>query len=235
MTDSVDPAAYPDMDAIRAAHDAPRPRQTPHIDGGSPAIDRFLRSLEIDYENWHDGIGFDVEALREATPSERVFAELQLDATRDWRDVEALAVLAQLGSTTAERSLRTALRSGSHEIRLAVLRHAPQLVEAQARLELILHALDGATIMDGLVATLAEVESFHPAPIVDALWRGLTTRPGDVAVHYAAMLAFLYGKAESTFDWSLRPLFLRFNTPSETERQAALGALRALTGGEQTP
>ena len=235
MTDSVDPAAYPDMDAIRAAHDAPRPRSMPHFDGGSPAIDRFLRSLDIDYEKWHDGIGFDVEALREATPAERAFAESQLDATRDWRDVEALAVFAQLGSTTAERSLRTALRTGSHEIRLAVVRHAPQLVEEQARTELLLHALEGATIMDGLVAALAEVERFHPAPIVDALWRGLITRPGDVAVHYAAMLAFLYGKAESTFDWSLRPLFLKFNTPNETERQAAITELRALTAAEQTP
>jgi hypothetical protein len=46
------------------------------------------------------------------------------------------------------------------------------------------------------------------------------------------MLAFLYGKAESTFDWSLRPLFLKFNTPSETERQAALVELRALVGNE---
>jgi hypothetical protein len=87
----------------------------------------------------------------------------------------------------------------------------------------------------GWVATLAEVESSHPASIVDALWRGLTTRPGDVAVHYAAMLAFLHGKAESTFDWSLRPLFLAFNTPSETERQAALAELRTLTSAEQTP
>ncbi len=223
------------MDAIRAAHDAPRRRETPHLDGGSAAIGRFLRSLEIDYEKWHDGIGFDVDALREATPAERAFAESQLDATRDWRDVEALAVLAELGSGTAERSLRTALRTGSHEIRLAVVRHAPHLVEEQARTELLLQALEGATIMDGLVAALAEVERFHPAPIVDAVWRGLTTRPGDIAVHYAAMLAFLCGKAESTFDWSLRPLFLKFNTPSQTERHAALAELRTLIDAEQTP
>jgi hypothetical protein len=71
VTDPADPAAYPDMGAIRAAHDAPRPRVTPRLDGGSAAIDRFLRSLVIDYEKWHDGIGFDVDALREATPAER--------------------------------------------------------------------------------------------------------------------------------------------------------------------
>jgi hypothetical protein len=77
---------------------------------------------------------------------------------------------------------------------------APQLVEEHARTELLLHALEGATI-----------------------------------IHYTAMLAFLLGRAESTFDWSLRPLFLRFNTPSETERQAAITELRALTAAGQTP
>ena len=41
------------MDAIRAAADAPRPREAPHLDGGSEAIERFLRSMVIDYEKWH--------------------------------------------------------------------------------------------------------------------------------------------------------------------------------------
>ena len=70
------------------------------------------------------------------------------------------------------------------------------------------------------------MESFHPPAIVDALWRGLTTRQGDVATHYAAMLAFVYGKADSPFDWSMRPLFLKFNTTSTAERQAAIAELR---------
>jgi hypothetical protein len=49
------------------------------------------------------------------------------------------------------------------------------------------------------------------------------------------MLAFLYREAESAFDWSLRPLFLTFNPPSETERQAALTELRTLIGAAQSP
>ena len=235
MTDPADPAAYPDMDAIRAAHDAPRPRETPHLDGGSAAIDRFLRSLVIDYEKWHDGIGFDVDALREATPTERTFAESQLDARRDWRDVEALALLAELGSESAEHALKDALRSGSHEIRLAVVRYAPNLVEGRARTESLVHALESAAPFEGLDATLSEVERFHPPAVVDALWRLLATRPGDVAVHYAAMLAFIYRKVESSFDWSLRPLFLKFNTESDAERRAAIVELRTLVGADQAP
>ena len=95
------------------------------------------------------------------------------------------------------------------------------------------NALDSATIFDAFTATLDQVERFHPPAIVDALWRGLTTRQGDVAAHYAAMLAFIYGKADSSFDWSLRPLFLKFNTESEAERHAALAELRARVGVEE--
>jgi hypothetical protein len=194
----------------------------------SPALDRFLQSLFIDYEKWHDGVGFDVDALREVAPAERATAEARLDATHDWRDVEALAVLAQLGSASAEQSLRGALRSGSNEIRLAVMRHASHLVDDSARTEMLLHALESATIFDAFTSTLDQVESFHPPPVVDALWQGLTTRQGDVAAHYAAMLAFIYGKADSAFDWHLRPLFLKFNTESSAERKAAVAELRAL-------
>ena len=114
----------------------------------TPALDRFVRSLFIDYEKWHDGVGFDLDALREATPSERAVAESRLDATHDWRDVEALAVLAELGSASAERSLRDALKSGSQEIRLAIMKYAPHLVDDAARTEMLLHALDVATPFD---------------------------------------------------------------------------------------
>ena len=196
----------------------------------TPALDRFVRSLFIDYEKWHDGVGFDLDALREVSPAERVVAESRLDATHDWRDVEALAVLAELGSASAERSLRDALKSGSNEIRLAIMKHAPHLVDDAVRTEMLVNALEVATPFDAFTDTLEQVEGFHPPPVVDALWRGVDTRQGDVAVHYAAMLAFIYGKADSAFDWSMRPLFLKFNTTSSAERRAAVAELRARVG-----
>jgi hypothetical protein len=194
------------------------------------ALDRFVHSLFIDYEKWHDGVGFDLDALREVSPTERAVAESRLDATHDWRDVEALAVLAELGSPSAERSLRDALKSGSNEIRLAIMKHAPHLVDDAVRTEMLVNALEVATPFDAFTDTLEQVERFHPPPVVDALWRGVDTRQGDVAVHYAAMLAFIYGKADSAFDWSMRPLFLKFNTTSSAERRAAIAELRARVG-----
>ena len=107
------------------------------------------------------------------------------------------------------------------------MKHAPHLVDDAARTEMLVNALEVATPFDAFTDTLEQVERFHPPPVVDALWRGVDTRQGDVAVHYAAMLAFIYGKADSAFDWSMRPLFLKFNTTSSAERRAAIAELRS--------
>ena len=56
---------------------------------------RFERSLRVDHEKWHDGVGYDLDAIREAAPDELASMEallLERDV-RDWRDVEALAAV----------------------------------------------------------------------------------------------------------------------------------------------
>jgi len=58
-------------------------------------------------------------------------------------------------------------------------------------------------------------------------------RGGDIAVHYAAMLMFIHGKAKSAFDWDLRPFFLRFNTEAPHER--ALACLELCARIEEKP
>ena len=50
---------------------------------------------------------------------------------------------------------------------------------------------------------------------------GLLRREGDVAVLYAAMLFYIYGKADEPFDMKQRPFFLRFNTENKEERMQA--------------
>ena len=90
------------MDAIRAAHRPKRPAKVAlfHPKGGAKssrsskampnlypdplpplkpeethpdsAVRRFERSMVMDYEKWHDGTGYDLEALKEATPDELV-------------------------------------------------------------------------------------------------------------------------------------------------------------------
>ena len=200
-----------------------------HDDRSAPnesALARFERSLFIGYEQWHDGVGYDVATLRELTAEQRRGIEARLTPPDGWRDVEALAVIAKLGSDSARAELRRVATAGSSETRLAVLRYAPELVDDSARTTALVDALDTATAFDSFTTTLEQVAAFHPKPVVDALWRGLETRQGDVAMHYAGMIAFLAGKADSSFDWSLRPLLTEFKTEDSTARRAAIQKLR---------
>ena len=191
---------------------------------------RFERSLFIGYEQWHDGVGYDVATLRELSADERRGIEARLTPPDGWRDVEALAVIAKLGSESARAELRRVATAGSSETRLAVLRYAPELVDDAARTTALVGALDSATAFDSFTTTLEQVAAFHPQPVIDALWRGLETRHGDVAMHYAGMIAFLAGKADSSFDWSLRPLLQEFKTEDMTARRAAIQKLRKRVG-----
>src|SRR5262249_48209904 len=68
------PPPEPDMDAIRRAvqgESLAKPK-TPAGNSAEPvartALERFRNSMIIDYEKWHDGIGYDLEIVRHATP-----------------------------------------------------------------------------------------------------------------------------------------------------------------------
>jgi len=65
---------------------------------------------------------------------------------------------------------------------------------------------------------LLEVERYHPEEVKEALIKGLLSRKGDVAVHFAAMLFYLFGETKEPFDWKQRPFFLRFKTEDRKER-----------------
>lgn len=246
------PKPEPDMDAIRAeleakqrASDAARfshrgevdelmERQRPTVperalfnrleQDPKSAVARFKASMAIDYEKWHDGIGYDLSILKEATPVELKAIEEILIRRRasDWRDVEALAAI---NSKEAKAALKDALRTGNAEIRMAVHSHAPELMTERQRIDSLVQALEQAEIYGGLTQALLEVEDFHPPEIIRTLLRGLMDRDGGTACHFAAMLYFLHGKAKSAFDWDHRPFFLRFNTGDLAEREKAVREL----------
>lgn len=190
---------------------------------------RFRQSMQIDYEKWHDGIGYDLDAVRSATGRARdeIEALLLPRADRDWRDVEALAAL---DSPAARAALRGAVRTGSEEVRMAVLRHAPQLFDDTARTRRLAAAFDEIAIGNGLTALVDQVSDFHPPPVVEALLRAVLARDGATAVHLAGLALFVHGQAESNFDWAQRPFLLRFNTPDPGARREAFVELCARIG-----
>jgi hypothetical protein len=227
----------PDMDAIRRrlAPGSPTSIQPPPKLEASPvalaaeprsgsALEQFKRSMIIDYEQWHDGIGYDLEVLRGASRKELAAIEALLIShdVNDWRDVEALAAL---GTPRARKALKAAFRSKDHELRLAVADYAPELVPKTERIASLVKALEHADLSSGLSQALDQVEDFHPAAVVEALFRGALRRDGEVAVLFAAMLMFVHGKAKEPFEWEQRPFFLKFHTENRAERVAAFREL----------
>jgi hypothetical protein len=187
-------------------------------------VERFLQSVEMNYEKWHDGTGYDLEIIEKATPEERVEIEKLLvnRAVSDWRDVEALAAL---DSPRARALLCKTLKSGNRELATAVTDYAPEIVSEEEQTATLIAALEHLEVYGGLTQALLQVEEFHPPKVIDALFRGVLARDGDTAVHFAAMLMFLHGKARTSFDWDQRPFFLRFQTDVRAEREATFREL----------
>lgn len=189
------------------------------------AVRRFQQSMVMDHEKWHDGIGYDLDILRGASPGDRASIEQILLARgiQDWRDVQALAAL---DSPRAQALLREALAHGSAEIQAAVLAHAPAVVPEATRIgALVSLLLDGDAQSD--VRALLEVQDFHPPEVIDALFRGVLLRDGATAAEFAAMLMYLHGQADSAYDWDHRPFFLRF---LDGDRQGLFRELCAKVG-----
>jgi len=209
------PPPEPDMDAIREA--ASRPAKPAEPLSGS-AVDRFRKSMTMDYDKWHDGIGYDIDIIRKATTQERAEIEefLVNRPVSDWRDVEALAAI---DSPRTRTLLLKTLRHPDHQVRTAVADYAPHLVPDDERTAALVAALEGADLYEGLSQALDQIESFHPPRVVDALFRGLLKREGEAAVNFAGMLMFIHGKADTAFDWDQRPFFLQFHTTDHAERR----------------
>lgn len=195
----------------------------------SAAYRRFADSMQIDYERWREGTGYDLDALKEMHPDEQFRAFALLRGRDDWRDVEALHALGRLGVAPAAEEARRLVDDGKPQQRawaLRLMHDAGDLPrdEVEARL---LRELRTTTIEGGMVWTLSLAEELRTDAVKRRLLWGVLNRR-DVATHFSAMLAYLCGQAKSDFDWDLRPLFLRMQVEDEAERQAAITELCAL-------
>jgi hypothetical protein len=187
-------------------------------------LQRFEASMKIGFEEWHDGIGYDIEALRRASQGERYAIEQILinHSPRDWRDVEALA---EIKTKCAREAIKEAIKDPNPVVRIAVARFAPDLVTDNERTQSLIDALQNTEPFWGLAQVLDEVEKYHPEEVKEALIKGSLNRKGEVAVHFAAMLFYLFGEAKEPFDWEKRPFFLRFDTEDRNERIEVFRAL----------
>jgi len=189
----------------------------------SAAWDRFWESTKIGSMEWHEGIGYDLEALRAMTDAERAEVVLLLGARpQDWRAVEAYGVV---NTTEARAALGEALRSGSAETRLHAANKLHDLGEPIALDEIGAKELSSVTLLDGMSVAL-RIAARVPTPAVRrALLDGARDRP-EVAFHFAATLCSVAGLGRATFGSELRPFLLRLGPHSpRQERRAAFGEL----------
>jgi len=197
----------------------------PQAAGKDPdAMRRFRASMVMDYEKWHDGIGYDLGALDELSEPQvrEIERTLISHQPRDWRDIEALAYI---DSPRAREVVEAALKSSDAKVRAEAMRHAGDKADPKGRERKLIASLKKDDIWGGLSEAIDEVEEFHPPAVIEQLFRGALNRDGEAAVHFAALILFLHGKAKEPFDWDHRPFFLRFNTSDRAERKAVFREL----------
>jgi hypothetical protein len=190
---------------------------------GDPA-QRFIASMKMTFEMWHDGDGYDLDALDQipADQIKEVQATLLNHRPVDWRDIEALA---RIDSPEAKAAVVAALKHSDPKVRREALLHAPQESDPEDREKLLLRALQSDDVFGGLSEAIDEAEEFHPPAVVEALLKGALDRTGRTAVLFAGLLYFIHGKSKSAFDWDHRPFFLRFDTSDRGERKVVFREL----------
>jgi hypothetical protein len=183
----------------------------------SGAVERFLSSMVMDFDKWHDGIGYDLDALDEMAPEERSDIEQRLvSKLDDWRDLEALD---HLGTPNAVAAILRARTSSNQELRLAAQDYGPE-PEADVREAAILAGLGTDLESEGLSKAIDQAAE-HPTPrVIDALLRCARDLTGPSAYSAAAALYYVKGKIESNLGLENRAFFLRFVDDDEDHRAA---------------
>jgi len=195
----------------------------------SEAFQTFIRSMKIGFEEWHDGLSYNLQALAALPPEELAEVEALLIGRRDedWRDTEALASIA---SSRAIAALVQSLDAPNRAVRLAAAAHLKSIDALPDIDAVLIEALEHGGFGDGLAEALRLAEQYPTAAVKRCLLRGCLSAEGGKAVHFAALSCFLHGKSREAFDMAQRPFFLRFNTDDPRARQQVFDEMCASIG-----
>lgn len=200
----------------------------------SEACRTFLDSMNVTYDQWRDGIGYDLDALARIAGDERryvagVLVERVKSAAGNWRDVEALAALDQAGARTI---LEQALETAAPATRLYIARLLVVQGVAVEIDRIIADILRRGSYQGGLSLAL-DLAAVHATPYLrNVLLDCARDGHPDVRVHAAALCLYLARKAEAPFDLSQRPFFLQFGEEDRATRARAFEELCRRVGAE---
>lgn len=184
--------------------------------------------MKIGYIEWHDGIGYDLEALKEMNPEEIKSIETLLISRKDqdWRETEALAAL---NTGPAIEALKDCLRSYNMDVRLFAARYLKEMNIADRVEDIVVETLPLTKIGAGLTFALALAEKYPTERIKQKLLWCCLNGNDDIRVHCAALALFLYGKSSSAIDSSFKIIF-EFRPSDRAERLAPFRELCGLIG-----
>ena len=192
----------------------------------SEAYKTFVASMNITVDEWRDGIGFNLDALKSVSDSERdalvtVLAE-RLETNPDWREIEALGAI---GTASAKEAIRRAAKHSNTETRLYAAEQLAKMDESESLENSIIEALRKTSLGGGLSRAIDMAEQ-HPSPRIQEALLDLTLNGNeDQRIHCAALALYLGGKAAEAFDWNHRPFFLQFG---DDNRDVQIEAYREL-------
>jgi len=185
-------------------------------DPSSPAMTRFINSMKIGYIEWHDGIGYDLEALKEFSPFELEYIETLLLSRKDadWRDVEALATLR---TPAAIQALKDCLESPNLDCRLFAVRYLREMNILDRVDQVVVETLPLTKIGEGFSLALALAKDYPSEAIKGiVLWCCLNGNE-SIRVLSAAMALYLYGITADYYDTTHKIVF-EFHEPDRDKR-----------------
>lgn len=197
----------------------------------SEAYQQFLDSMVINFDKWHDGTGYDLEALGRLGPEEQASIEEllieNLKQAGDWRDVEALAAL---GTASARTAVDKARFHNNTKVRNYALRIILDTRNSKDTAERDMAELEEQVVQAVEHGDYEITERMPTMRVKKALLDFMLEFDSETRVSAAAFLLYLCGQASEPFDWSQRPFFLRFAEENPKALQQAWEELRQRTG-----
>ncbi len=195
------------------------------------AYQLFLDSMTIEFDQWHDGTSYNLEALGLLGPEERISIEEllieNLKQAGDWRDVEALAAL---GTTSARKAVDKARFHNNTQVRNYALKIIISTRNSKDTAKKDIAELEQQVVQAVKHGDYQLAESMPTMRVKKALLDSARETDSETRVNAAAFLLYVCGQTSEPFDWNQRPFFLRFAEENPVELQQAWEELRKRTG-----
>lgn len=197
----------------------------------SKASQLFLESMVLNFDRWHDGTGYDLEALAQLDTRERSSIEelliQNLVDKGDWRDVQALAALNTPAAREAVNRARFHRKGKVRNYALRIVIHTRDPENTDRELD---DELEEQVIQAVLQGDFEMAESMPTPRVKRALLDSVLLVDREIRVSASAFLLYICGQTSEPFDWDQRPFFLRFGEESGEKLKQAWEELRNRAG-----